>query len=246
MEIRSPHLRRRDLLKAAGAATVLGALPFAMQTTAAAGRKLKIGLIGSGHVGSALGRVWAQAGHPVLFSSQSIDHDRQLASDVGPNARAGTPQEAAAFGEVVVLAVPYKALPELGKSVGAALKGKVVIDTSNPFPQRDGEIANEAIQKGPGIVTAELFPGARIVRAFNAVPAALMGSAHTDPGKYGLPIAADDKRAVAIASRLIREIGFVPVLIGGLAKGKYLRPGGGPLTGVHTPEEIRKIAATLP
>jgi 8-hydroxy-5-deazaflavin:NADPH oxidoreductase len=237
-----PH--RRHLLKAAAAAGVLGALPLAVRAIAAESKKTKIGMIGSGRVGSALGRVWAQAGHPVMFSSEHIEKDQKLAADVGPNASAGTPQQAAAFGDVLVFAVPYAALPDLGKSLGSALKGKVVIDTSNPFPNRDGDIANQALAKGPGIMSAELLPGARIVRAFNAVQAQHMGEAHTDPGKTGMPIAGDDQRAIEIASRLIREIGYEPVLIGGLDKGKFLIPGT-PLSGEHTPDEIRKIAATL-
>jgi predicted dinucleotide-binding enzyme len=244
MHTRTDQATRRELLKAAGALAMLGVLPFATPVLAA-GTPEKIGVIGSGHVGSALGRVWAQAGHKVMFSSQNIDNDRKLAAEVGPNASAGTPQEAARFGDVLLFAVPYKALPELGKSLGPALKGKVVLDASNPFPARDGDIANEAVTKGAGLMSAQLLPGARIVRAFNAIGAARMGEVHTDPGKVGMPIAGDDKQAIEIASRLIREIGFEPVLIGGLAKGGYLRPGGGPLAGEHTPDEIRKIAATL-
>lgn len=236
-------LRRRALLGRLGAAVVLSA--FASEAWSADQTKLKIGMIGSGHVGSALGRVWAQAGHPVMFSSQNLEKNRQLAAEVGAGARAGTPQEAARFGDVLVLAVPYGALPGLGQSLGAAVKGKVVIDACNPFPQRDGEIANQAIQKGAGLMTAQLLPGARIVRAFNAIGAARMGSVHTDPGKIGMPFAADDKAAIDTASALIREIGFEPVLIGGLDKGKYLRPGGGALAGEHTPAEIRQLAGSL-
>jgi predicted dinucleotide-binding enzyme len=209
----------------------------------AAGKE-KIGMIGSGNVGSALGRTWANAGHEVMFSSRNLDSDKKLAADIGKNARAGSPSEAAAFGEVLVFAVPYSALPELGKTLGSSLKGKVLIDACNPFPQRDGEIATRAREQGAGRVSAELLPGARIVRAFNAVGAGRMGKAHEEPGKVGMPIAGDDKQAIEIASRLIREIGYEPVLIGSLAMGKYLMPGT-PLAGEHSPDEIRKIAATL-
>jgi len=237
-----PDSGRRTLLKVAGAAAALF-LPLASRAIAADSSRVKIGVIGSGKVGGALGRVWAQAGHQVMFSSQHLDLDKTLAAEVGPNARAGTPQEAAAFGEVLLFAVPYNALLELGQSLGAALKGKVVIDACNPFAPQ-GDIAKRAIDQGAGHVSAELLPGARIVRAFNAVGYVRMGQAHTDPGKIGMPIAGDDKAAIEIASRLIREIGFEPVLIGGLDKGKYLRPGT-PLSGEHTPDEVRKIAATL-
>ena len=234
---------RRDVLKAIGAATAVGASPFAGRM-AAASEKLKIGMIGSGNVGSALGTVWAKAGHPVMFSSRHLDQDKALAAEIGANARAGTPREAAQFGEVLAFAVPYGALPELGKTLAESIKGKVVIDACNPFPNRDGEIANRARAEGAGLVSAQLLPGARIVRAFNAVGAARMARAHEDAQRSGMPIAGDDKEAIEIASRLIREIGYEPVLIGGLDMGKYLMPGT-PLAGERSPEEIRRIAATL-
>lgn len=209
-----------------------------------AAAKPKIGMIGSGNVGSNLGRVWAKAGYEVMFASRNLEADKKLAAEVGSKARAGTPQEAAAFGDVLVLAVPYGAQPDLGRQLGKALQGKVVIDASNPFPQRDGEIANTARTEGAGIVSARLLPGARIVRAFNAVGAARMGQVHETPGKVGMPIAGDDKQAIEITSRLVRDIGFEPVVVGGLAMGKYLMPGT-PLAGENSPDEIKRIAAGL-
>jgi predicted dinucleotide-binding enzyme len=237
--------RRRALVGWTLAA--LCALPLASQAAApeTPAAKPRIGMIGSGNVGSNLGRVWAAKGYQVMFSSRDLEADRRLAAQVGANARAGTPQEAAAFGEVLVFAVPYSALPELGKTLGTALRGKVVIDASNPFPQRDGAIAEEARAQGAGLVSARLLPGARIVRAFNAVGAARMGAMHETPGRVGMPMAGDDAQAIAVASELIRDIGFSPVLVGGLTMGKYLMPGT-PLAGEHTPEEIRMIMGTLP
>ncbi len=238
--VTSRMLNRRTVLAAALSAAVLSAAPAQSPQG-----KPKIGLIGSGNVGSNLGRVWAQAGYQVMFSSKDLDADRKLAAQIGANASAGTPQQAAAFGDVVVMAVPYGALPELGKSLAGELKGKVVIDCSNPFPQRDGAIADEARAQGAGVVSARLLPGARIVRAFNAIGAARMGAVHETPGRVGMPMAGDDKQAIAIATQLVRAIGFEPVLVGGLNMGKYLMPGT-PLAGEHTPDEIRKIAASLP
>ena len=204
----------------------------------------KIGVVGSGRVGSALGGVWVKKGHEVMFSSRTLEDDKALAAKLGGGAKAGTPREAAAFGEVLLVSVPYGALPDVGKQLGGLLEGKVVIDTCNPFPGRDGEIAEWARKKGAGHASAELLPGARIVRAFNAVGAFRMGQVHQEPGRVGMPIAGDDAKAVEIASRLIRDIGFEPVLVGGLEMGKYLMPGT-PLAGEHSPAEIRKIAATL-
>jgi predicted dinucleotide-binding enzyme len=247
MAIRDTKLSRRRFVQAAGATggiLAMSALPLSVRAASQGAKGTKIGIIGSGNVGSNLGRVWANAGHEVMFSSRNLDHDKTLAAEVGHKARAGTPREAATFGEVILLAVPYGALPDLGKTLADVLKGKVVIDSCNPFPQRDGEIANKAREKGAGIVSAELLPGARIVRAFNAVGAARMGAVHQTPGKVGMPIAADDADAIKVASRLIRDIGFEPVLVGGLAMGKHLMPGT-PLAGEHTPREIRQIAAKL-
>jgi hypothetical protein len=231
-------MRRRHFLVLAGAAAAVGTLPLR------AAEKTKIGIIGSGRVGSAIGAVWVKAGHEVMFSSRTLENDKALAARLGGGARAGTPREAAAFGEVVMVSVPYRALPDVGKDVGALLKGKVVIDTCNPFPGRDGEIADWARKKGAGLASAELLPGARLVRAFNAIGAARMGSAHEEPGRVGMPIAGDDAQAVALASRLIRELGYEPVLIGGLAMGKHLMPGTA-LAGERSAQEIRRIAATL-
>ena len=240
----NPEFSRRDLLKASAVATALGALPLAARMAIAAGDGLRIGIIGSGHVGSALGTVWAKAGNQVLFSSRNLDNDKKLAAQVGANARAGTPQEAAAFGEVILFAIPYNAFPDLIKSFGTSLKGKVVINASNPFAQRDGSIADDARNKGAGLFDNEIMPGALVVRAFNAVGSARMASAHEDAGKIGLPIAGDSKKALEVTSRLTREVGFEPVVVGGAAMGKFLMPGT-PLAGEHTPEEIRSIAATL-
>jgi len=240
----STDFNRRDMLKLTGVAAALSVLPITARiVNAADSQKLKIGIIGSGHVGSALGGVWAKAGNEVMFSSRNLDNDKQLAAEVGANARAGTPQEAAAFGQVILFAVPYSAFPELIKSLGDSLKGKVVINASNPFPQRDGEIANQAREEGAGLFDARLLPGALVVRAFNAVGAARMASAHEDPGKIGMPIAGD-KKAIESASRLVRQAGFEPVVVGGLDMAKYLMPGT-PLAGEHTPDEVRSIAATL-
>lgn len=241
----TPRQSRRRFLQVAGIATTVllfQALPRVSR--AANADKFKIGIVGSGRVGGGIGSVWVKAGHEVMFSSRHIENDKALATKLGANAHAGTPREAATFGDVVMISVPYGALPEVGKDLESLIKGKVVIDTCNPFVWRDGEIATWARQKGAGLASAELLPGARIVRAFNAIGAARMSTAYEEPGRVGMPIASDDAEAIAVASRLIREIGYEPIVIGGLVMGKYLMPGT-PLSGEHMPEEIRKIAATL-
>lgn len=211
---------RREFLLAAGAAATglaLGSLPL---HALAAGTK--IGMIGSGRVGSTVGELWAKAGHEVMFSSLDLEKDKALAAQVGRGARAGTSKEAAAFGEVLFFSVPYSAIPVLGRDLADSLKGKVVLDASNPIPARDGEIAASAKAKGgAGLASAGFLAGARIVRAFNCVGYTMMRSeAHRAGEKLGIPIAGDDAAAVQVAIRLIQDAGFDPVMVGGLASAK--------------------------
>jgi predicted dinucleotide-binding enzyme len=239
--------RRRLLQVAAAAAATFaaGAVPSMARAAGEAGGKMKIGIIGSGRIGSTLGGLWVKAGHEVMFSSLDLAHDQALAAKLGAGARAGTSREAAAFGEVLLMAVPYSALPQLGRDLAEPIKGKVVIDSCNPILARDGDIAVWAREKGAGLASAELLPGARIVRAFNAINYAKLAELAARPGaRTGMPIAGDDAAAVAVASGLVRDINLEPVMVGSLAMGRYLLPGT-PLAQEHTPDELRQIAATL-
>jgi 8-hydroxy-5-deazaflavin:NADPH oxidoreductase len=241
--------RRRFLaLAAGGVAASAAASPFAAFAQAAGDAPLKIATIGAGREGGALGTLFAKQGHPVMFSSLHPEQLKDLVASAGPTAQAGTVEQGVGFGDVVLLVVPYTAVEQIGKDYGKALAEKpLVIDVSNPTTRRDGEaiVSWVAEQGGAGLATAKLLPGAHLVRGFNAIPyLRLTADAHRPGEPVGVPIAGDDPNAVALATRLIKEIGFEPVLIGGLAMGKYLVPGT-PLAGEHTPAEIRQIAATL-
>ena len=182
--------RRRFLaisLTAAAAATLTG-LPFAASAAPAGGNKTKIGIIGAGKVGTALGSVWVRAGHEVMFSSRTIADDRALAAKLGAGAHAGTPREAAAFGDVVMVSVPYHALPQVGEDLADLLAGKVVIDTCNPFVSRDGDIATWAREKGAGLASAELLPGARVVAGNSLLRLAVETQLHETRKRHG-PVA---------------------------------------------------------
>jgi 8-hydroxy-5-deazaflavin:NADPH oxidoreductase len=241
--------RRREFFRSVAGASALLALTAAPHLGAAqtqGGAKLKIATIGAGHIGGTLGSLWVKAGHPVMFSSRHPEELKDLVAGLGPLARAGTPADAIAFADVVFLAVPYSAIKPIGQDYGHDLASKVlVLDASNPIVARDGEIATWAREKGAGLATAELIPGAHLVRAFNAVGYMKVRDDASDPSKkIGMPMAGDDANAIAVASQLVREAGFEPVLIGPLAMGKYLIPGT-PLAGEHTPEEIKQIVASL-
>lgn len=238
---------RRDFIGLAGTLALLTASPLgALAASLPSAPPLKIATLGAGHIGSTLGTLWVQAGHPVMFSSRHPEDLKGLVEGLGRLAHTGTVQEALAFADVVLLAVPYRALPQIGNDHAPALATKaLILDATNPIVARDGEIATWAREKGAGLAAAELLPGARLVRAFNAINYAKLPDAAHRPGeRIGMPMAGDDANALALASSLVREIGFEPVVIGSLAMGRYLIPGA-PLAGEHTPEQIRQIVATL-
>jgi 8-hydroxy-5-deazaflavin:NADPH oxidoreductase len=240
------HMARRDILRLAGTTLAVAIAPLPVLAQGAP--PLKIGVIGAGHEGGALGTAWAKAGHQVMFSSRHPEELKSLVDGIGTAAQAGTVDQAVAFGDVVVIVIPYSAMQQIGKSYAAALANKeLVLDVSNPIERRDGAdlIKWVADQGGAGLATAKILPGAKLVRAFNAIGhAQLSADANRAGDPVGVPIAGDDPKAIAIASGLITQIGFQPVLVGGLAMGKYLVPGT-PLAGEHTPAEIKQIAATL-
>ncbi|MBI1875000.1 MAG: NADPH-dependent F420 reductase [Acidobacteria bacterium] len=235
----------RGLLQVAGAAAlvlVLAVLVLAAQGGAPAQAKpLKIGIIGSGRQGGTLGELWAKAGHEILFSSRHPEELKSLVDRVGPKAKAGTPAEAAKFGDVVLVSVPYAALPQVGKDYARELKGKIVLDTCNPSARRDGPMAEEALAKGTGVASAEFLPGVRLVRAFNAINFKVLASeAHRQGEKVGIPIAAEDKEALAVASRLVVDAGYDPVVVGGLARAKDFDSGSSVYVKVLTARELRE------
>lgn len=202
---------------------------------------MKIGIIGTGRIGGTLAKLWVAAGHEVLMSSRHPDQLKPLAKQLGPRARVGTPKEAAAFGDVVLVSVPYKALPELGRDLKAELAGKIVLDTCNPYPGRDGDMANEARKKGTGVASPEFLPGTRLVRAFNAINAGSLGSeAHRKAPLIGIPLAGDDAEALKVAQRLVTDAGFEPVVVGGLARAKEFDVGAPVYTKLLTAAELRK------
>lgn len=242
---------RRDFMRMAGSGLAVLAVAARPHVAVAqtAGSPLKIGLVGAGREGGALGALFVKAGHPVMFSSRHPEQLTGLVAGLGPLAQAGTVEHAIAFGDVVAIAVPYTAMEQIGKAHAGALAKKVlVIDVSNPIARRDGEdlVKWVGAQGGAGLATAKLLPGAHIVRAFNAIGSRRLAELAHRPGEpVGVPIAGDDPKAIAVAQSLIREIGFEAVLVGGLAMGRHLVPGT-PLGGEHTPAEIRQIAGRLP
>ena len=205
---------------------------------------MKIGVIGSGMIGSTVGKLWVEAGHEVRFASRHPEKLTELVKQLGPRASAGTAADAAKFGDVILLSVPLASLPVLTREIGPLLEGKVVLDTGNAYENRDGAIAREASAhpRGSAGWAASMVPGARWVKAFNTVYyKTLEKEAHRKGDKVGIPLASDDPEAMEVAAQLVRDAGFDPVPVGKLSRGKEFEPGTKPYNTGASGAELRKI-----
>jgi len=209
-----------------GGALVLGAALKPVSLRAQGSSPSRIGVIGSGHVGGTIGGLWIKKGHPVTFSSRHPEELKSMVAELGSLAHAGPVEEAIAFGDVLFIAVPYGAIPQIGKDYSAAMKGKVMLDACNAVSARDGAIADEVEQNGIGVTSQKYFPGVRIVRAFNTMSYMIFArEAHRPDPKLAIPIAGDDPQAMEVAAGLVREAGFDPVVIGKLADARRFQRG---------------------
>jgi predicted dinucleotide-binding enzyme len=234
---------REILLKglAAVAALVLSAHAGAAGAAPTGTAPMKIGIIGAGHIGGTLAKLWVAAGHEVLISSRHPEELRPLAQSLGPKARVGTPREAALFGDVVLVSVPYGALPQIGRDLKTELAGKIVLDTGNPYPQRDGDMAIEARRVGTGVASPRYLPGVKLVRAFNAINSGdLASEAHRTGQPIAIPLAGDDPEALAVAQRLVRDAGFAPVVVGPLSRAREFDVGTPVYTHIMTGPQLRQ------
>jgi len=204
-----------------------------------------IGLIGAGRIGSQLARLAVKNGYNVVISnSRGPETLADLVRELGPHARAATPEETGQLGDIVVVTIPLK---NLGDVPVAPLAGKVVIDTLNYYPQRDGHIADLDNEK---TTTSEMvqahLPGSRVVKAFNHIYAAELtthGQLAGSPGRRALAIAGNDAGAKKEVAALIDQFGFDTVDIGPLGESWRIQrdtPGYGPR---RTADELRRDLA---
>ncbi|MEM7593982.1 MAG: NAD(P)-binding domain-containing protein [Cyanobacteria bacterium P01_A01_bin.83] len=187
---------------------------------------MKIGIIGSGNIGGTLGQHWAKAGHEMMFSSRHPEELTSIADKVG--AKVGTAEEAAAFGEVILLAIPYGKVPDVAQQIGS-LDGKILIDAGNPYPQRDGEVAQKVIDdesQTASAYVASLFPEAKIVKAFNSVADRIFAQQAFKEGdeRIAVQVCSDNSEAKETVKQLIADIGFAPQDLGDLSQGVLFEP----------------------
>lgn len=190
---------------------------------------MRIGIIGSGRIGGNAGKLFASAGHEVLFSfSRDPEKLRKLAESAGENARTGTPREAAEFGEVVMLSVPWGLVDE-ALEVAGDLAGKVLIDTTNHFTRNGLEALPGGVSAAE--YNAQRAGGAKLVKAYNTLTAGFQAEAagRTGSDRAVMFYAGEDATAKDIVARLIDDSGFEPVDVGGWDTVRYMeaprRPG---------------------
>jgi NADPH-dependent F420 reductase len=188
------------------------------------GKTMKIGTLGTGRMANKLAKLWTAKGHQVFFGSRNAHKARQLAASLGPNANGGTQAEAVAFGEVILLAVPWTAAEETLKALGP-FEGKILIDMTNPIKPTEA-----GMQLAMGHTTsfaeeiARLVPGAKVVKAFNSIYFDNLDKPHYGAAKAGAFFCGDDDQAKAVVTQLSRDIGFDPVDSGPLTNARLLEP----------------------
>ena len=189
---------------------------------------MKIGVIGSGNIGGNLGKHWSKAGHDVLFSSRHPEELNDLVRETDGKAKAVSIEEAfEANADVYLLATPFKALDRLSELYAGEYGNKVIIDATNPYPERDGEMAQEVrdSNRNASEYTAMKFNTAKTAKAFNTIQAEhLKTMAWRDTDKIAIPFAAQDENSKNTTQQLIEDIGFDSVYVGDLTRTKQMDP----------------------
>jgi predicted dinucleotide-binding enzyme len=185
---------------------------------------MNIGIIGSGNVGGTLGARWAQAGHQVAFASRDTNSPeiQQLVSRAGPSARAATVPDAAAFGNVLLLATPWPAAKEALQNAGG-LTGKVLLDATNPLlPNLEGIELGTTTSGGEQV--AAWARGAKVVKIFNTVGFNVMADPRFGEKRAAMFYCGDDPASKKTAAQLAAELGFEPLDAGPLKQARLLEP----------------------
>jgi len=206
-----------------GAALILAA-DASGQDPATVSTSETIAMIGTGNVGETLGKLWAAAGHTIIYGSRTPDNEqvRALVEETGHGATAATQAEAAARADIVVIPIPPGAIPEVIAALGD-LQGKIVIDPTNFVGFEDGFTTSP---RDPRLSLArqvqDLAPGATVVKALNTLNYTIMEDPSRAGGPVTVPIAGDDPAAKARVARLVDDLGLEPLDVGPLAAAQYL------------------------
>ncbi len=210
---------------------------------------MRIGIIGAGKIGGTVGRLWVRAGHQVRFGSRNPQRLAGLVQELSQKASAVSIEDAARWAETVFCAFPYGVWPPMARKLEPLVVTKVVMDAANPYPQRDGAFARAALEggQGSGVPVADLLPRAWVVRAFNCVYwETLKSEAHRAGERIAIPLAGDDPAALEVATQLVRDAGFDPVLAGPLVQAAAFDVGAPVYNNPQTASEMERILGLIP
>ncbi|MFD2550538.1 NADPH-dependent F420 reductase [Bizionia sediminis] len=189
---------------------------------------MKIGIIGSGNIGGNLGKHWAKAGHQVLFSSRHPEKLNDLVLETKGEATNVSVAEAfESDADVYLLATPFQAIDKISELYAGEYGNKIIIDATNPYPERDGEMARNVREANYNAseYTAMKFNTAKTVKAFNTIKAEdLKSKAFMETDKVAIPYAAQDESSKQVVRQLIQDIGFDPLYVGSLSDTDIMDP----------------------
>lgn len=251
-------LTRRNLVKGLAASAVLAALPACAQSESGnetpasstqaskqgADGKLRLAVVG-GWQAFTIGSRWVNSGYEVMFASRNMDNVRKRMQRYGVSdntlAHAGTVQQATEFADVVLFAIPYESLEQINRDFGANLQGKIVIDSSNPSGGSELEQRGYAMG-GIAVLSAELLPNTRLVRAFSSVDATqIEASSERNSNKLGVPLASDDSEALQLVAQLVSDAGCDPVITGDLRSAVSFQRNGAGFRNHQSADDMRRI-----
>lgn len=210
---------------------------------------MKIGIIGSGNIGGTLGKHWSRAGHEVTYSSRHPEELNQLVMESGNKAKAlSVAQTFEENADVYLLAMPFKDIDTIAELYAGEYGDKVIIDATNPYPERDGEIAQQVRDgnRNASEYTAMKFSTALTAKAFNTIQAKnLKERAFSEGEQMAVPFAAQDEKSRQTTEKLISDIGFVPIYVGHLGETNAMEVGE-TVYGVSTDQQELRALLKMP
>ncbi len=182
---------------------------------------MKIGVIGNGNMGGALGKLWSSRGHKIMFGSRNPESVKTMAG-ISPNVNSGSIPDAVRFGEVTLLAVPWAGVENALRLAGP-MSGKILIDCTNPLSENYMSLVVGFDTSGAEEI-AKMAPGARVVKAFNTVASGVLARPKFDDVDATVLYCGDDSEAKKVVAGLIKELGFEAIDSGPLMNARYLEP----------------------
>jgi len=205
----------------------------------------RIGILGAGRMGAGLAALLTEAGHELKTSRRNPQQD-QGSGQWQNSALAGVTvtsfEDAARFGDIVVLAVPHAGVDQVAESVAGLVAGKVLVDVTNSVVYEDGRIHSGLVGVSNGSWVAQRFPEAHVTRAYSHIQDEMLVSrAHRQPGNWAVAVAGDDEDAVRATCALVEATKYVPVLVGTLEESVVIDPGGPVFPHMMTPADLRDV-----